>query len=510
MRFKNLFLSRLWIAVMVSMGSSSVLADGVEAEPNQPCEAAQTFSAAYLPFAVEGELFPSPDVDFFQFERTPGEALRVDLEGSSTGKGTLPDPYLGLFNQDCNLISIDDDGGVALNSRIYVSVPAEGRFIIGVTSCCDSAFSGGGEGSYLLTISTVEPIGSISGRVIDEEETPLSGVDFPYSSVYLLRSGDYGLDWTGISAQPDEFGEFGFSGSNPLFPPLEAGSYALWVSAIGYTTVLTDPFEVGPGQDFDIGDLVLTRIRFIGSISGQLLDSVSGEPITGDPLLYAWVELMNCDEWNNCYYTVGQSPDAEGRFSFDGGLFGLQAGNYRVRAVASQYNWGESSIFSVAEEEAFDVGGLPLVPFPLQLRLLETCPNPSTLGGTCKFTLGIRNASGQRVSGQLWSLVWASLPSSSTYFQIGKNGATNPMPQKYNLRAGASAQVQFEFYVPPSFPDGWYACTTTILGQDPNPLFNTQAETPQFCVVKGIEGYTVTSEKETRRLYQELRKRGRN
>ncbi|MGH9893018.1 MAG: hypothetical protein ACREA0_13710, partial [bacterium] len=137
--------------------SLSSLAYGQDTEPNNPCTSAQDLGAVALPFVQQGELVdldPDPDdVDFFRLEGTPGAIIRVDLEGAATGAGTLEDPFLGFFDSACNLLSLNDDSGGTLNSRLNITVPADGFFVLGVTRCCDGDFSAGGIGTYRLTLT---------------------------------------------------------------------------------------------------------------------------------------------------------------------------------------------------------------------------------------------------------------------------------------------------------------------------------------------------------------------
>jgi hypothetical protein len=152
--------SRAWTLAVLVLGGvlglfPSVYGQGVEQEPNHPCPAAQAFGAVSLPFAVDGSLDStpdSPDLDFLSFTGTPGAAVRVDLEGAATGSGTLPDPYLGFFDSTCQLVAANDDYQ-SLNSRLLLTVPADGIFILGATQCCDSEFLGGGLGTYRMTIA---------------------------------------------------------------------------------------------------------------------------------------------------------------------------------------------------------------------------------------------------------------------------------------------------------------------------------------------------------------------
>jgi Tol biopolymer transport system component len=135
---------------------------GPDAEPNNTCSTAQDFGAIALPFTLNGSLDGSPlpgggDVDFVRFTGTPNTAVRVDLEGQSTGNGTLGDPFLGFFDSGCNLIAINDDNGSTLNSRLVVTIPNDGVFIMAVSRCCDFSFDQGGSGTYQLNIQAILP-----------------------------------------------------------------------------------------------------------------------------------------------------------------------------------------------------------------------------------------------------------------------------------------------------------------------------------------------------------------
>src|SRR5262245_45984590 len=147
MQHVNLSLKAL-VVVMLLLGGvfgtvATSLGQGVEVEPNNPCPTAQNFGAVALPFTVWSSLdstLGSPDVDFFRFTGPPGSIVRVDLEGQTTGKGTLQDPFLGFFDGGCTQIAVNDDGGIGLNARLVLAIPADGVFILGITRCCDSGF----------------------------------------------------------------------------------------------------------------------------------------------------------------------------------------------------------------------------------------------------------------------------------------------------------------------------------------------------------------------------------
>lgn len=231
-----------------------------EIEPNEPCSVAQDVGEVALPFTLSGSLDSTeetPDVDFFRFSGAPGSTAKVDLEGESTGKGTLGDPLLGFFDSGCNLIDSDDDGGVGVNSRLPVTIPDDGVFIMAATAFPDFEFLGGGVGTYEITVTPFLAIGSISGRVVDAlSEDPLPGDEEPFAFVQLLRcEGDEGCFTVNEQPATSE-GRFlfdrDFSGR-----PLEVGTYQVVAFANQYQPGQTDLFAVGEGEERDVGDVRL-------------------------------------------------------------------------------------------------------------------------------------------------------------------------------------------------------------------------------------------------------------
>lgn len=141
------------------------LSEGTEAEPNNTCSTAQDFGAVTFPFTLTGSLATDPqdtvppfgDLDFIRITGNPNTVATLDLEGQDTGQGTLSDPVLGVFTSGCIQLAVDDDGGVGLNSRLVITIPADGILVVGVTRFPDFGFTEGGIGTYLLTIQGSNP-----------------------------------------------------------------------------------------------------------------------------------------------------------------------------------------------------------------------------------------------------------------------------------------------------------------------------------------------------------------
>ena len=245
--------------------SSPIFAQAVEVEPNDPCVEAQDIGPIDVTgaFSVQGSLDTppdEPDVDFFRFSATPGAQVTANHEGEATGAGTLPDPRLGLFDTDCNLLTSNDDSGFGFNSRLLFDVPADGVFVLAATDAGDFDFTGGGfdSGTYQLTISPPPPsIGSVSGRIVDARTgEPLPGDGPLFAFAELLRcDGDDCFEQVGFESADGEGRvrfERDFEGQ-----PLDVGTYQVRAFANEYEQAETDPSEVGEGEDVDIGDIPL-------------------------------------------------------------------------------------------------------------------------------------------------------------------------------------------------------------------------------------------------------------
>jgi hypothetical protein len=234
-----------------------------ELEPNNSCQTAQDAGTLSGQFVMNGNLDSSqvPDVDFFHLTGTPGAPISIDLEGQSTGKGTLPDPFLGFFDSNCNVITISDDYG-SLNSHIDTVIPADGIFVLGATTCCDGSFTGGGNGTYQLTVTPMPVIGSIRGVVTDAVTgRPLRGDAAPFAFVRLVRCEFGCFELNSQLAGSD--GSFHFE-TDYNGVALQAGDYMIVASADQYQFRQTDIFTVGEGENYNAGRIALQSfpIRF--------------------------------------------------------------------------------------------------------------------------------------------------------------------------------------------------------------------------------------------------------
>ena len=92
------------------------------------------------------------DRDWFAVRLEAGKTYRIDLEGSSTGAGTLRDPYLrGIYDADGGLISgtTDDRSGVYDNSRVDFTATEDAVYYVAAGG------DGGAKGTYTLSVAEI-------------------------------------------------------------------------------------------------------------------------------------------------------------------------------------------------------------------------------------------------------------------------------------------------------------------------------------------------------------------
>lgn len=486
-RFRWIFLLALALCLAFA---PLARAQEVEVEPNHPCSAAQDITVSSS-LTIDGSI-DTPDVDFYRISAPPGSVLRVSLEGASSGQGTLPDPILGAYSEDCStFLRYDDDSGAGLNS--FFELPAaSGTVVLAAGSYGDFSFSGYGyySGSYRLTVEQdAGPARSISGRAVDSETgSPLSGANVALSRCHDGYCGEF-VGW----AYTDFQGGFLFeNGAFNVYSPLTAGDYQVRIERYNYEVAQVG-FSVSGGEELDLGDIGLVPFPRVGSIRGRLIDAVTGAPLPGYPEPYAWIELLYCD-WFHCSTVRYVSVGPDGTFLIEGDAFQpLLPGTYKIFVHADQYESAASEPFEVANREHFDLGDFAVKSFPVRIYLDQPCGPIPAAGGSCQFKMRVVNGSPSRFVGEAWSIVsgnWLGTPAGYTTFQTGN-------PRGISLASGASATVPLSFFVPAEVSNGAYICAEGFAALRPH-SFNTLGRHYLLCLVKGAYGFSVVPEEHKR------------
>lgn len=472
-----------------------------DTEPNSACAAAQDLTRTALPFVASGSLQTppgTPDVDFYRFAATPGDLVRVDLDGSSVYPLTLDSPLLGVFDSACNVITTSD----FYQPYAYVEVPADGILVAAATSGYDWDFSGDGwgPGTYRLEARRDPLARGLSGQVVDAE----TGRPISFAYVHLYRC-TLSCEAAG-NAPTDETGAFRFeTGSFSLEGPLLAGTYYLELYRYPlYQTYETGQFSLAEGQDLDLGSLAMTPVPSVGSIRGRVIDRATGAPLSGLSEPRARVAIQVCqgpdDPW--CGWRDEVPVEADGTFVYTAApeTAGLPPGWFRVWASADQYEWGQSAAFYLEDGQNHEAGDVAIASFPVRLYLGERCGEIPSTGGTCKTTVRIVNGLPTRLHADAWSVVQANRTdfgsTNVTTFQAGRT-------QQVNLAPQASYTMPLEFTVPGGVQDGTTICTQTVVSPHDNP-FESFGSRYHFCLQKGVTGFAAVPDAQTREAVEKM------
>ena len=243
----------------------------------------------------------------------------------------------------------------------------------------------------------------------------------------------------------------------------------------------------------------------IGSISGRLVDAVSLTPLIGPMPPFARVELRRCIN-GSCFNTVNsQSTDAAGNFRFELDFSGrrIEVGDFQLSATADEFQ-PVTLLFSVGADQNLQVGDVKLIPPPILFSNIRPCTAILPQGGSCGYTVAIRNNTTAKFTGQALSLVNAGFNATVFEASTSKTG-TGVQRATVSVPALSSRDVTFFFNVPSFVPNGTTICTRLQLGLDPSPLFNVMRQRDLFCIAKGGSGFTVMSAEQSKPVFDMMK-----
>ena len=102
--------------------------------------------------SVTGTISTPSDSDLFDVDLEAGKTYQFDLEGADSGRGTLVDPYLSLFDGSATFLLADDDSGTNLNSQmVYNAASAGAHYLRATTGAANFT------GTYTLSVRDITP-----------------------------------------------------------------------------------------------------------------------------------------------------------------------------------------------------------------------------------------------------------------------------------------------------------------------------------------------------------------
>lgn len=239
---------------------------------NEPNDTPWKASRVNLPYNTEDRFTTidpvGEDIDWFRFRADEGETLVAEVVA-----GNL-DSLIALFDYDTGaLLASDDDGGAGLLSKIVTPIPADGLYVLAMTTYPDFGLTGAGNsgGRYVLDLQTTTgfllPLGDD-----DTIEVTIPDFAFPFqgslwTSVWVNSNGNltFGMGDTDYSESISEF----LSGPPRIAPlwddlsPNQGGQ----VSAEWDATSFTVHFENVPEFYSPVGNTFSVTLHASGEIT---------------------------------------------------------------------------------------------------------------------------------------------------------------------------------------------------------------------------------------------------
>ena len=151
--------------------------------------------------------------DSFKVDLEAGKRYQIDVEGAPTGRGTLPDPWLGnILDPDGNLVqdSGDNDGGVGLNARLILKPTADGTHYVKVNSYFVPNTQ---PGTYTLSVIVLGANGASEADTDFPNNNTTSGRVEVGASVTGNTATVSGDDWFRVDLEADKTYQFDLEGA---------------------------------------------------------------------------------------------------------------------------------------------------------------------------------------------------------------------------------------------------------------------------------------------------------
>jgi hypothetical protein len=133
-----------------ALGTYQLLAD-VVGGPDDYAGDTSTTGQVGVGGSVTGNIDFLEDRDWFRVTLAAGYTYRFDLQGRSSGHGTLPDPILSLRNSLGGTLASDEDSGIGPDAQITYTAISSGTYYLSASGGTIS--TGASTGTYLLSVS---------------------------------------------------------------------------------------------------------------------------------------------------------------------------------------------------------------------------------------------------------------------------------------------------------------------------------------------------------------------
>ena len=232
----------------------------------------------------------------------------------------------------------------------------------------------------------------------------------------------------------------------------------------------------------------------VAEIAGRVVDAVTGEPLPGNTFPYAHVTLYRELTASGLYYIADAQTDDAGNFRF----VTDQQGNpldpsafsaFRLEIWANDYELAQFGPFPAAQGESVNVGDIALQPPPIAFANIAPCADIPPEGGTCRYSVVLRNNTLEPLYGLSWSLVYSYGPGTPWGYSVFQSQGGKPA----KVEPVSTRSLDFSFKVPADVAEGTSICPEVWVSDRATDYFGTLRAAPLFCIMKQYGAFSVMS-----------------
>lgn len=241
-------------------------------------------------------------------------------------------------------------------------------------------------------------------------------------------------------------------------------------------------FTGNHGQEGSYALVIEEAPPAIGSISGRLTDSKTGQGLSGMAPTFAWLSLNRCADVFCWDFVTSVAVEVDGRFQLSTDYLQrpIETGSFVIEASAMAYDPAVVGPFEVGPNEHLDLGDIPLAPPPMAFGAVTPCDDLPSAGGTCRYSVEVRNNTADSIGG----LAWSNVVAHGTGSRYDFSQFTAARHQVSNIRGMSGATLRFSFDVPAGVADGAFICVDAWFSNRDNAFLGTILQAHLFCVVK--------------------------
>ena len=160
--------------------------------------------------SATGNIGADGDYDWFRVDLEAGKIYQIDLEGAVSGSGTLPDPFLWLYDTTESHIVSNDDGPLGFDSQIIHDATATGAYYLRAATLPTATIK---IGTYRLSVTEVETRSTEGDTDLASSENTLGRVDVGGSATGNIESAS-DLDGFRVDLEAGKAYQFDLEGAH--------------------------------------------------------------------------------------------------------------------------------------------------------------------------------------------------------------------------------------------------------------------------------------------------------